>query len=379
MLHTPNRQDSPACARHSRLVLYVTVAYTLLVVYASLYPLNGWRSAAEEPFAFVLAPWPRYYTLGDLLLNVAGYLPLGFLLALVLRPYLSVRSSTIFSSLSATLLSLGMEALQNFMPPRVPSNLDVLCNGLGALAGGALAVTVGERWFLGGYVYAWRERMFLLGARIDAGFLLLLLWLFTQLNPEIWLFGTGEVGYWRGSATNFAFSPESYRWIQTGVAAANLAAICLLTTVLARSGRSVAAPLLGLISAALLLKSIAAMTLFKPGDAALWLTPGSMLGIPVGIAGYLVLSQLPRRAAAGAAALLLVMGVVLLNVAPLNPYVEASVQKWRHGHFLSFEGMTEMVSAAWPFSAVAYLCWICVFPERPSASVPSRPAGADRC
>jgi hypothetical protein len=277
------------------------------------------------------------------------------------------------------MLSVGMEALQNFVPPRVPSNLDVLCNGLGALAGGTLAVTLGERWFLGGYVYAWRERVFQLGARIDAGFLLLLLWLFTQLNPEIWLFGAGEVDSWRGSATDFVFSPESYRWMQTGVAAANLAAICLLTAVLARPGRSLAAPLLALISAALLLKSIAAMTLFKPGDAALWLTPGSMLGIPVGIVGYLILSQLPRRAAAGVAALLLITGVVLVNVAPLNPYVEASVQKWQHGHFLSFEGMTGMVSAAWPFCAAAYLCWICAFPERRGASGPSRRAGADRC
>jgi hypothetical protein len=175
-----------------------------------------------------------------------------------------------------------------------------------------------------------------------------------------------------------AFSPESYRWIQTGVAAANLAAVCLLTAALARPGRSLAAPLLALISAALVLKSITAMTLFKSGNAALWLTPGSMLGIPVGIVGYLILSQLPRRAAAGAAALLLVTGVVLVNMAPSNPYVEASVQRWRHGHFLSFEGMTDLVAVAWPFCAATYLCWICAFPERIGAG-PSRSAGADRC
>jgi VanZ family protein len=378
-VHTPNYQDSATAARRSRLVLYLTVAYTLLVIYASLYPLTGWRIATDAAFAFVFAPWPRYYTLSDLLLNVAGYLPLGFILSLALRPYFSVRNATTISTVSATLLSLGLEALQNFMPPRVPSNLDVLCNSLGALAGGMLAVTLGERWFLTGYVYAWRQRMFLLGARTDAGFLLLLLWLFTQLNPEIWLFGNGEVDYWIGSAANFAFSPDSYRWIQTGVASANLAAICLLTAVLARPGRGVAAPLFALISAALVLKSIAAMTLFKPGDAALWLTPGSMLGVPVGIVGYLTLSRLPRRAAAGAAALLLLTGVVLVNVAPVNPYVKASVQTWRHGHFLSFEGMTSMVSAAWPFCAAAYLCWICAFPERRGVSGPSRSAGQDRC
>jgi hypothetical protein len=259
---------------------------------------------------------------------------------------------------AGTLLSLALEAVQSFMPPRVPSNLDVLCNGLGALGGGMLAVTLGERWFLSGHLYNWRQQLFLPGARVDAGFMLVLLWLLTQLNPEIWLFGNGDVRYFLGATANLAYSPESYRWIETGVAAVNLASICLLTGVLARPGRSLAAPLFALVSAALLLKSIAALTLFRSGDAALWLTPGSMLGIPAGGLLYLALSWLPRRLAALAAASLLVAGIVLVSLAPENPYLQASVRTWRHGHFLSFEGMTGLVSALWPFLTAAYLLFM---------------------
>jgi hypothetical protein len=28
---------------------------------------------------------------------------------------------------------------------------------------------------------------------------------------------------------------------------------------------------------------------------------------------------------------------------------------WEHGHFLHFNGLTRLVSAAWPFAALAYL------------------------
>jgi VanZ family protein len=367
MRSKPIPRHPSSAARQSRLVLYLAVAYTLLVTYASLYPLAGWRPDFEGVFGFVFAPWPRYYTLADLLLNVAGYLPHGFLVALALRPFLSVRASAIVATILGASLSLGMEALQAFMPPRVPSNLDVLCNGLGALGGAMLGVTVGERWFLSGHLYRWRQELFLHGAGVDAGFLLVLLWLFTQLNPEIWLFGNGDLRYWLGEAANLEYSPGSYRWIETGVTAANLAGICLLTQVLAHAKRSLAAPLLALVSAALVLKSIAALTLFKPGDAALWLTPGSMLGIPLGLTAYLGLSRLPRRWVAGAAAGLLGVGIVLVNLAPENPYLEASVRTWRHGHFLSFEGMTGLVSAAWPFAACGYLLWTAL-----RAPVPAR-------
>lgn len=355
MRHSPNHRQPDSSARQSRLVQYLAVAYTLLVAYASLYPFAGWQLPLDGAFSFLLSPWPRYYTHADLLLNVAGYVPLGFLVALTQRPRLSVRASAVAATVAGTLLSLALEAVQSFMPPRVPSNLDVLCNGLGALGGGMLAVTLGERWFLSGHLYAWRQQLFLPGGRVDAGFMLVVLWLFTQLNPQIWLFGTGDLRQLLGPAANLAYSPLSYRWIETGVAALNLACVCLLVAVLARPHRGLAAPLLTLVSAALLLKSIAAMTLFRPGDAALWLTPGSMLGIPAGALLYLGLSRLPRRAAAVAAAVLLLCGIALVNIAPANPYIEAAVRTWRHGHFLSFAGLTDLVSALWPFAGAGYL------------------------
>lgn len=366
LVHAP----LPPYGRRSHLVRYLTVGYTLLICYASWYPFHSWRDPGDAWFAFVLAPWPHYYKLSDVIVNVAGYFPFGFLVALALLPRTDARTGAVLATLAGTALSLAMETVQQFMPVRVSSNLDLLANSLGGMIGALLAMTVGERWLLSGNLYRLRQRVFLAGARVDAGFAMLVAWLFTQLNPEVWLFGNGNLRWLLALAPNLQFSPASYRWLETGVTAVNLAAICLFTAGLAKPGQGVGGPLLALIGVALALKSLAAQTLFVPGDAALWLTPGSMLGIPAGLVLYLALLWLPRRGMLLASAALLACGAFLVNVAPDNPYIEAAVQTWQHGHFLSFSGLTRLVSTLWPAFACAYLLWLLRTPL--DISAPSR-------
>jgi VanZ family protein len=361
-------------ARRSWLVGYLAIAYTLLVAYASLYPFGPLRSLASSPFDFLFEPWPHYYTAADVALNVLGYLPLGFLVALAAMSRSSPRWAALFATLGGTLIAMSLETLQSFLPPRVPSNLDLLSNALGALTGALIAVSAGERWLLSGHLYRLRRRVFLPGAFVDAGFVILLLWLLTQLYPAVWLFGNGDLRFLLQDGRNLAYSPGSYRWIEAGVTALNLAGIALLMLSLARRGRGVAGPLLLLVGAALLLKSVAALTLFKPGDASLWLTPGAMLGVPVGIGVYLALAALPSAFLPATAALLLLAGAGLVNVAPENPYILASIQTWSRGHFLSFNGTTRLVSSLWPFLAAGYLgCW-----AWRQAALPAAPETADR-
>jgi VanZ family protein len=345
-------------ARRSRLVRYLSVGYTLLIAYASLYPFDAWRAALDNPLGFLLADWPRYYTISDLALNVVAYGPLGFLLALVLLPYLRSSSAALFATLAGSLLSIGMEILQHFLPLRVSSNLDVLTNGLGAMMGALLAVSVGERWLLSGHLYRLRQRVFLPGAAVDVGFVVMVMWLFTQLNPEVWLFGNGDLRGVLALSGGLTFDPASYRSLETAVTAVNLAGICLLVTALARTRNGLAGVLLAFVATAFTLKGLGALALFRPGDLVLWLTPGSMLGLPAGLLLYLVLSRLPQAGVAAAAGCLIAAGFVLVNIAPDNPYLAASVRTWRHGHFLSFSGLTQLSAALWPALACAYLGWL---------------------
>jgi VanZ family protein len=354
-LHHDVQQSS--YARRSRLVRYLAVAYVLLVIYASLYPFGSWRPLAASPFAFLLEPWPRHYTAADVAVNVIGYLPLGLLATLSALAWTPSRWAALIATLLGTLLSLGMETLQSYLPQRVPSNLDLLSNGLGALVGAVIAATAGERFLLSGRLYRLRHRIFLPGGAADAGFVVLVLWLFTQLYPAVWLFGNGDLRFWLQGVHNLTYTPGSYRWIETGVTAFNLAGIGLFISALARAGKSTAVPFLLLVSGAVLLKTVAAAGLFKASDASLWLTPGAMLGIPFGVALYVILMRCSRQRLAAAAAAVLLCGAVLVNIAPENPYIAKSVMIWQVGHFLSFNGTTRLVSSLWPFIAAAYLCW----------------------
>src|SRR5688572_9387781 len=118
-----------------RLAIFVALAYTVVIVYASLQPFEGWRVPPQEVLGFLGAPWPHYVTAGDVMLNIVAYLPLGAMLFASLRPGFSPAAAYILATLLAALLSVALEGVQMFLPSRIASNLDVLSNTLGAAIG----------------------------------------------------------------------------------------------------------------------------------------------------------------------------------------------------------------------------------------------------
>ena len=55
------------------------------------------------------------------------------------------------------------------------------------------------------------------------------------------------------------------------------------------------------------------------------------------------------------AALALMAGAILVNLAPPNPYSAAALAVWRQGHFLNFNGLTRWVATLWPFLTLPFL------------------------
>src|SRR6185436_7706077 len=126
-------------AHSVRLAWILAVAYLLVIVYASVQPLRGWQMPPPEVLAFLAAPWPRYITLEDILINVAAYVPLGFFLSIGYGARYGAGLGVLAAVFFAAGLSLAMEAVQMFLPSRIASNVDLLTNALGALIGAMAA------------------------------------------------------------------------------------------------------------------------------------------------------------------------------------------------------------------------------------------------
>ena len=342
-------------ARNSKLVVYLAVAYLLLVVYASLYPFVGWRVPNADATRFLFTGWPSYVLASDVVVNVLAYIPLGLLLTLSAMGRLPRWAAATLGVTLALLLSLAIEFAQAYLPTRISSNVDVLSKSIGALWGAIAARAWGERWLLSGELHRLREKHFCAGARIDAAFVLLALWLLTQLNADIWLFGNGEVRQWFNLNFGLRYSADGYLLLEAGVAALNFAGIAFLVNAIARSAAAAAVALTVLILSALTLKTIASMALFVPGNPGLWLTPGSVLGLAAGMMLWLPLARGTRARSVRAAALCFAGGVLLVNLAPENPYLLAALKILRRGHLLPFNAMITLLSSCWP---VLVLVWL---------------------
>lgn len=339
----------------SPLARYLLAAYALLVAYASLYPFTGWRDQGVAPFAFLLASVPRYVTAFDIAANFFGYLPLGFLAALAAHPRLRGAAAASTATAGSALLGLGMEALQTFLPARIPSNIDVLANGAGALVGAVAATVFAQRLLRDEGLHALRYRLFHPGGKTDFGLLLLGLWLFSQLNPATLLFGNGDLRELFREVPSTLHPAALFIRVEATVAGANALALAMLATCLLRAERNARILVVLLLAAALAARTLAFGVLLSPNEALAWLTPGAALGIAAGTLVALIAQALPQPARLAAGGLALMLATAVVNLSPENPYLSASIAAWRQGQFLNFNGLTRLVSALWPFVALGYL------------------------
>jgi len=359
-------------ARPSHFARYLLAAYVLLVAYGSLHRFTGWRDPGTSPFAFVLAPWPPYVTGFDIGANVIAYVPLGLLGVLAAAPRFVGTSAWFVATLGGTALSFVMEALQSYLPDRIESNVDLAANVFGAAIGAAAGVIV-ARWLARhGGLYALRDELFHHGRQTDLGLVLIGLWLFALLNPETLLFGNGDLRDLFESLPATLHPAELFVRIEGTVTAANLVAVALLTGALMPSRGARWQLVVALLIVACLIRSAAFATLFRPADMFAWLTPGAVWGGAIGLALALSAMFLSRRTAIALSGVLLMAATALVNVAPENPYLANSLQVWRQGHFLNFNGLTRIVSTLWPFAALVYLLLAAGRRETP------RPSGSEQ-
>ncbi len=348
---------TPDASSHSEssslLPRYLTICYLALIVYASLHPFSGWRAPGVSPLVFLEAAWPRYWTAFDLAINIIAYMPLGFFVAQSLGRHSGKPQAFLISLLIGSVLSMVIESVQTCLPSRVPSSVDLLCNSIGSGLGAALSLWCGTRFFR----WATRVQQQRLAPiqHIEYGLILIGLWLLTQLSPETFLFGTGDLRYLFDIPAAVPYAAPSFFAMETGITVCHTIAIGLIMcTILAAKG-SVRRTLPWFFVAAILIRTLAAAILVGPQNALAWLTPGASLGMLTGGMALALTLLLPVPLRITLAGVSLMAGTVLVNVAPFNPYSAAALAAWRQGHFLNFNGLTRLTASFWPFLALPYL------------------------
>lgn len=357
--------------RHRSSAVPLAWLYAALIVYASLYPFDGWRWPAVSPLAFLSLPWPRYWTAFDLIANLLGYLPLGLLLFTAqVRFGRSEPVACVVAVLMAAGLSLLMELAQNGLSSRVASNVDVALNAAGAAAGALLGVLLQalgllDRW------RRWRERWFV--AQSAGGVALLLFWPLALLFPAPLPLGLGQVlSQLREAAAALLADTPAAQWaLQTFAVASpavnlspagevlgvalGLAAPCLLALSIARPGWRRAVMVLVIGACAMAATTLSTALNFGPQHAMAWLTVPTSVGLCLGGMMSLLLLWVPQRAAAAMGLMAMAALVALLARVPADAYFAESLQAWEQGRFIRFHGAAQWVGWLWPYVAMAYL------------------------
>lgn len=381
-LHAAQRSEDVrgVRSRHRTTAWPLALAAICLVVYASLYPFVDWRDQGISPLRFLSAPLPQYWTGFDVAANLLGYAPLGFLLTLAALRSHRMRWAISVAVLSCALLSLAMETLQSYLPSRVPSNVDLALNTLGAWLGACFA------WALekAGVIDRWsrlRARWFAPDAR--GALVLLLLWPVALLFPASVPMGLGQVFERLESAlTELLLKTPFLTWLpvrdmelQPLVPLAELLCValgalipCLLGYCVIRRFWQRALFSVAMIAAGVAASALSAALSYGPEHAWAWFDVPVQAGLGLAAVVALLLLVVPGRAAAALLLLALVVQLGLLNQAPAGPYFAQTLQAWEQGRFIRFHGVVQWLGWLWPYAALGYALARALHPGRREAA-----------
>jgi VanZ family protein len=353
--------------------LPLLLAWTALVVYASWFPLTGWRwPAAGALPGLMRLPWSRWHDAFDIVANLIGYVPLGALLAMTLarRQFGSARACGI-AALVAAALSYLLEVGQGLLPQRVPSLLDWMLNSAGAMAG-ALAGLWIERVGSWGWLQRTGEHWFVQHSR--TGLALLLLWPLGLLFPTPVALGLGQV--WERMAESVRdlaghLTAAASWWprldsapvhaarlsppVEVLVVAFGLLGPCLLAYSMARPGLRRVWLAFGATLLGFGVTTLSTALNFGPQHALAWCTSTSLTGLALGLVFALLALASGRRTAAGLGLVVITASLVLVAQAPADPYYAQSLHDWEQGRFIRFHGLAQWIGWSWPYLAMLWL------------------------
>ncbi|QZA81808.1 VanZ family protein [Deefgea piscis] len=333
----------------------------LLILIVSLYPFSGWRFTGEPITAFYTYPLPYYFTVFDNAINILAYIPLGLSAVLILRRY---RLAFLYATCICLLVSMSIEFVQQFLPSRVASNMDMISNVLGGGIGAIAGVVLSHRYFLQYWLH-FRHDYLASSAVVEWGFIWLALWFVTQFDPSLPFLGVVVMP--QGLPQPFVSPIQSpalfLRLLEGGGMMLHLLAVALFVSLLVRYHRYAPRAIASVLICALLVKMGFAGMLLQPEQFFAWINLNIALG---GIAGIVLLAfflRLNRRLRAWAGFLALCLINIITYLWPLSPNGSSNLDgyKWSYGHLQHFNGMSSAIGDIWPIGTMLFLFYFMLF------------------
>ena len=342
-------------ATHPPLAGAMALLYTVLLVYGTLFPLQGWETPYASPFKLMLQHGLQKTSRADLLTNVFVYIPFGFLLMMAINRAVPCRLCRFFTTLLAgTLLSFGLEYLQAHIPSRVPSIGDLILNTTGTGVGALLAIILKRDTGLGRRLIRLRTLHILPGPLANLGLVVLGLWILSQLGPLVPSLDMDNLRHGIKPLIKSLQHPTSIHWPEVFEYAAAVAALGLLFLSIQRIRYRAATRFGWIVLAVLLLKILI---------VGRQLTLEATAGFVIGIGLFVLFTSLRQSTSLLLTAAFLIIYVILDSIQPGDTAIQTfpiapSSFNWIpfKSHMINnISGILDIIGGLWPFLALAYV------------------------
>jgi len=328
------------------MLVVAALFYTLLLVYGTLFPLSGWQWPSGSILNPLFPTWPQKLHTSDVITNLLVYMPLGFLVALIFRRRYPMWSLLILATAVGTLLSFSLEYLQTYLPSRVTSLADILLNSLGSFLGVTLVLLVNQSSPLHRRLFAFKQYWFKDDPLAHTGLAVLGLWALSQLFPLVPSLDFGSLRNGLRPLWHTLNNPLLYDPWQATIYALNITGLGMLASTVIREHRR-ALPLFALF--------VITVLLLKVPVVGRQLSAESITGLIIGLTTILILSC--GKASFRGIAAVVICSAFLLEALSSGISNTTKPMNWVPflGHMQNVMDMTDVITTAWPFAALAYL------------------------
>ena len=328
------------------------ILYVCLVIYATITPFNFVGNSPLTPWAWVMAPVPRYIPIFDVLSNVIGYLPFGFLMIFTIFPYLRKWWALLFTVIMGLAFSGTLESLQTYLPTRIPSPIDWYSNALGVLIGALFAIPLSPEWLSGNSAERLRSTYF---GQYQGFFLLMMLCPIAQIYPQNAWLGMGDLGLWGTRISpywDFPLNNASQEILITAISSYGIGVFFLFGMRKQVASLKIITILFIVMAT---LKVLISQFQFSQTGIFHWWSLSLGIGLALGCVFIYLASYLQKKYQWYLALMALGTMILMVNLLPYNPYFVAQLEQLPQGYFTHVNGMLGWIATVWPFLAIYLL------------------------